>query len=377
MNFFKKIILLVLTLSITLIAKDVATITGITGEAFIQRDNAKIKITRGLSLEEKDTVLTKDNAKVQIIFKDETIVTVGKNSNFSINEYLYEDDQEPVVKFSMLKGAMRTITGKIGKIAPEKFTVTAKTATIGIRGTNFSVVIGENDNTEVYCTFGAISVNVNGTQHIVNQGFFIRVTPDGKVDIRPFKAKELDNVKKKFAKKTTKTGIVNDDSVPSNDAIVDNTIENFDNIVIKDITDSLAEAELSEADIDLDSNLADVISGYTMNDALYNGTYNLSQNQNYTLLDGGDAKMEVDFGNDKITLQLLNDGGEAVAEYNLNTNITGVNFSVKESTGGSATGTFTGSTGNSANGSFTHMNYEGANDIDKGTFNVTSTQTLK
>ena len=137
MKSFIKIVLIVLFLGATLFGGDVANITALNGEAFIKRDGTEIKATLGASLMEKDSVVTKEKTKVQIIFKDETIVTIGKNSTFSINEYLFEEKRESVAKFEMLKGSMRTITGMIGNVVPERFSIETKTATIGIRGTNF------------------------------------------------------------------------------------------------------------------------------------------------------------------------------------------------------------------------------------------------
>jgi hypothetical protein len=369
-----KIILLVLSLCLTLIAKDVATITGVTGKAFIQRDGTQIGISLGVVLKEKDTILTDDKAKVQIIFKDETIVTIGKNSNFSISEYLYEDDQEPVVKFSMLKGAMRTITGKIGKIAPEKFTVTAKTATIGIRGTNFSVIVEENGNTEVYCTFGAISITVNGTIHVVEQGLFIIVQPDGNIDIKAFKPKELKKMKEKFAKSISKKGSINDDAIVANDKPLDNTTQDFDNITIKDISNSAVDAEQI-------GNLADILSGYTMNDAVYNGTFTNDGVNTTGKFQGGNGtvQMDVNFGND--TLALIFTGSSAPSSsitLNEKSTFSGTNFSIQnvDSNGivSTANGTFNGATGNNATGTYKLIGE--SNTYDTGTYEVNSIQTL-
>jgi hypothetical protein len=140
MRYIIKILLAVFILSTTIFAKDVATVTAINGHAFVQRDGIKKEILLGDKLREKDKILTSEKTKVQIIFKDETIITLGKNSDFSISEYLFED-KKTVARFTMLRGAMRTITGKIGKIAPQKFSVTTKTSTIGIRGTKFAVEV--------------------------------------------------------------------------------------------------------------------------------------------------------------------------------------------------------------------------------------------
>jgi len=400
-----KTLLLTISISLTLFANDVATVTGVNGDATIQRNGTEIKIALGSVLEEKDTVITSENAKVQIIFKDETIVTIGKNSNFSISEYLFEDGVEPVVKFSMLKGAMRTITGKIGKIAPEKFKVTAKTATIGIRGTNFTINITEDNLTEVYCTFGAISIAIDNNEHIVEQGFFITVSPDGETNIQDFKADDLKSMKKSFSSNSTNTQTSNNNEVLANNTPTDNTTENFENITVTNISNSGLEAsfvknndDLNEnynnSNNDLDNNennnnddldnnldnvpLADLLAGYTMNDAVYSGEYQVTSDQIETesiLGTSGDAVLEIDFSKDTILLKL----GDEVF-YDANPSFSGDSFSVIQSSyrvgdeRGTANGTFQGETGQQVKGDF--KLHEGHIDPTEGTFYVSTEQEL-
>ena len=179
MKVLNRIILFVMLGSSFVFANVVGTITALKGTAFIVRDGKNIQATLGASLNEKDSIKTKDKSKVQVIFKDETIITIGKKSNFSIDEYLFDDNNAPKAKFGLISGAMRTITGKIGKIAPDRFSVKTKTATIGIRGTNFSILAGADGSTKVFCTFGAISVSMKGVTSIVPQGFYVRVSASG------------------------------------------------------------------------------------------------------------------------------------------------------------------------------------------------------
>lgn len=195
MKFFIKIAVIISVLVLPSFANAVASVTAIKGKVNIHNVTIDKLATLGAKLEEKDSVITADNSKAQIMFTDDTIVTVGKNSNFSISQYIFEDSKEPAVEFNLVKGAMRTITGKIGKIAPEKFSVHAKTATIGIRGTNFTVVVLENGATRAYCTFGAISVTVGSSTEIVNHGFYLEVSPTSEINIKEFSAKELKNMR--------------------------------------------------------------------------------------------------------------------------------------------------------------------------------------
>ena len=92
MKIFIKIISTVALLSSLAIANNVGTITALKGDAFIIRDSKKIVATLGSKLNEKDIIKTKGRGKVQVIFIDETIITIGKNSDFSINEYLFEEN---------------------------------------------------------------------------------------------------------------------------------------------------------------------------------------------------------------------------------------------------------------------------------------------
>ncbi|MDQ1339942.1 MAG: hypothetical protein QG567_1098, partial [Campylobacterota bacterium] len=134
----------------------VAKIVAASGEVSVLRDKKEQKASIGFELEEKDTVFSKGASKAQIIFNDKTVITIGKESEFKIEEYLFEAKNEPKAKFGFAKGAFRTITGQIGKVAPDKFELKTKTATIGIRGTQ--ILLQTGDESKIACTDGAILV---------------------------------------------------------------------------------------------------------------------------------------------------------------------------------------------------------------------------
>jgi len=264
MKYFIKIILMVLLFGATLFSKDIATVTGLSGNAFLQRDAQRSELSLGERLQEKDSVITNVRSKVQIVFEDETIVTVGRNSTFSIKEYLFSEDEEPVVKFGMLKGAMRTITGKIGKIAPDRFSVITKTATIGIRGTNFTIIAREDGSQNVYCTYGAISVMVNGQEIIVRQGYYVDILASGAMQLKEFSAKELKVMQKNnFGDSKTKDTSGGEksegsydnteDTGSSNNSQIDTTRDDSSsNVVVKDVSDDVVDAEQTEEEDDDD-----------------------------------------------------------------------------------------------------------------------------
>lgn len=133
MSVLRFVLLSALLLSTTLWAS-VGKVALLKGEAFLERGTQKIALQNGSILEEKDTIRTSKEAQIQIIFEDKTVITLGGESTLSIEEYL-NDANKPKAKFKFNQGTFKTITGQIGKTAPENFKMETKTATIGIRGT--------------------------------------------------------------------------------------------------------------------------------------------------------------------------------------------------------------------------------------------------
>lgn len=89
---------------------------------------------------------TGDNSHAVLKFEDGQVVVMQANSSFHVREYRYEPKQveKSNILFSMLKGGMRFVTGLIGQRNRGGFELTTPNATIGIRGTEFMVVMGNS-----------------------------------------------------------------------------------------------------------------------------------------------------------------------------------------------------------------------------------------
>ena len=63
---------------------------------------------------------------------------------FRIDEYKFEGGEDGRGIFTLLAGGMRTVTGLIGRAAGQRgnYAVNTPTSTIGIRGTDFVVIVG-------------------------------------------------------------------------------------------------------------------------------------------------------------------------------------------------------------------------------------------
>ena len=133
MSVVRLFFIIILFLSSTLFAS-VGKVSLLKGEATVERNAVKTALQNGSTLEAKDIIKTSKDAQIQLIFEDKTVITLGGESDFKIEEYL-NDAINSKAKFKFNQGTFKTITGQIGKTAPENFTLETKTATIGIRGT--------------------------------------------------------------------------------------------------------------------------------------------------------------------------------------------------------------------------------------------------
>lgn len=209
----KKIVILFLIFTSLLFA-EVAKVVAIKGEAHIERGDSKITLELNSKLEKNDIIKTKERTKLQIIFKDETIITIGKNSTFSVNEYVFDEQKkEYKAEFGLLKGAFRTITGKIGKIAPDKFKLKSKSSTIGIRGTQILSNMEISGDT-IFCTEGTITIisNITNEAITINAGQYVVVKKGKPMVAQEFESKTIQETDRdtKFLKDEEKESALND-----------------------------------------------------------------------------------------------------------------------------------------------------------------------
>ncbi len=164
-----KILLLIMMTLSTLFAA-IGEITAVQGEAQLQREATVLPAKKGTSLEEKDLLETQKHSKVQVILKDDTVITIGPQSSYFFETY--QDQAEPKVLMRLQHGFFKIITGKIGKIAPERFKVKTEVATIGIRGTQFMASVQEGQES-IACSRGALVVETEKTTFELPAGMML------------------------------------------------------------------------------------------------------------------------------------------------------------------------------------------------------------
>lgn len=121
---------------------NVTEVPGAPGE--ITRGKQTITAGKGAGVESNDVYVTK-NAGVGITFKDDTKVKITENSRLLIDDFVFDPAKSDAGKLAMkvTMGTVRYASGQIAKNNPQQVAIKTPTATIAVRGTDFTMTVDE------------------------------------------------------------------------------------------------------------------------------------------------------------------------------------------------------------------------------------------
>jgi len=149
-------------------------------------------LAKGAQVEQGETINT-NNGRAQLRFTDGAYVSLQPQSKFRIDQYRFEGKQDGSERtfLSLLKGGLRTITGVVGRTNKKNYQVSTTVATIGIRGTEYTIQYGGSisgtvgEGEIVVCnSAGCQTVNTGGTFYVADQDTRPQVT-DQATDVPP------------------------------------------------------------------------------------------------------------------------------------------------------------------------------------------------
>lgn len=121
----------------------VGTVTEQTGPTEIKRDSSVIPSSVSTAVEMDDTITTA-NSLAGITFEDNTQVHITEQSKLVIDNFVYDPNKSTgklAIKIAL--GTVKYTSGQIAKHDPQQVKVETPTATIGVRGTDFSSTVDE------------------------------------------------------------------------------------------------------------------------------------------------------------------------------------------------------------------------------------------
>jgi hypothetical protein len=146
----------------------IGKVTEQTGPTEILRDKKSIPSSLNTGVEMNDTISTA-KAKAELTFEDKTTVKLTEHSKMIIDDFVYDPKKgSGKLALNMALGTARYASGQIAKNNPQQVAIKTPTASIAVRGTDFSMTVDELGRSLVMllpscdskgCVTGAIEVS--------------------------------------------------------------------------------------------------------------------------------------------------------------------------------------------------------------------------
>tara|TARA_R110002020_G_scaffold35251_2_gene106549 strand:- start:1511 stop:2596 length:1086 start_codon:yes stop_codon:yes gene_type:complete len=214
------------------LAENIGNITELNGNTRVVRDKP-YESAIDFALNSMDKLETA-NGRMGVMFRDDTTIRLTEHSNVTIDKFVFDPDPaKSTMALSFIKGTGRFISSKTKRRIPkDNISIKTNAATIGIRGTDFTLTVKETGETLVILlpdefgnSSGEITVDTALGQIILS---------------KPYEA----------------TTVYNFETAPTEPVILDLTLDMIDNMLIVNPPQTIQEQ--SDEDTSVADNLLDV-----------------------------------------------------------------------------------------------------------------------
>jgi len=151
-----------------------AIVTDAGGEAEYSRDSVWAPLTKGLYLQENDSVKTGPSGKASLVLDTGSQIDIGPSTKVQIAKLTDTD--------TLLDMAMGELTNKVEKLKEENVSFAVKTpaSVCAVRGTKFSVIVDKSGKTRVNVFAGVVSareISGIGEEIYIRQNQFLEILP--------------------------------------------------------------------------------------------------------------------------------------------------------------------------------------------------------
>ena len=123
------------------------SIKTVKGTAVIVRQNQTHPARVGEKIFKNDSFKTGPDGAMGMIFKDDTLLSLGPNTEVTINEFLFSPGEGKLSLVTrLIKGTVAYLSGIIAKLSPESVRFETPVGNVGIRGTKFAVMVDGDDH---------------------------------------------------------------------------------------------------------------------------------------------------------------------------------------------------------------------------------------
>lgn len=117
-------------------------------------------LARGSNVYVGETITTGGRGEAQIRLTDGAMINLNEDSFFTVDEYEFDGagGADDTVVMTMVQGTMRTVTGIIGDATGDTYEMNTPFASIGVRGTEYGLVVDTSGRMRIVVFDGSIAV---------------------------------------------------------------------------------------------------------------------------------------------------------------------------------------------------------------------------
>jgi hypothetical protein len=147
----------------------IGAVSRIQGEACGTRGCTTQALSLNTSVFPNEVVSTGAAGRVEIIFTDDTRLTLGEKAKLTLDRYVFNPAAgSGTIRFRLV-GALRFLSGQVSKLRTSVVNITTPVAAVGIRGTEFWAGPIDNQALGVFLIEGAVSVSNAAGERILGQ----------------------------------------------------------------------------------------------------------------------------------------------------------------------------------------------------------------
>ena len=163
-------------------ANDIGDITEHKGSGGITRQGESFTTELGLGVQQMDAIETA-KGRIKLTFLDDTVLRLVEHTEVVLTKYYFDPNNTKNNSLAMnfVSGTARFATGGLGLVPKENIVITTPTATIAVRGTDFTTTVDELGRSlvillpETECTIDG-DCSPSGAITVTNEGGTVSLT---------------------------------------------------------------------------------------------------------------------------------------------------------------------------------------------------------
>jgi hypothetical protein len=114
------------------------------GTVQVERSGSSSGAAIGTEVYGSDRIVTGPQSSVGITLRDSTQLSVGSNTILDLNKFAFNTTTyDGVLDATIKRGSLAVVSGKLAKANPDAVRFSTPTTTLGVRGTEFIIEVGD------------------------------------------------------------------------------------------------------------------------------------------------------------------------------------------------------------------------------------------